>query len=118
MRIVILIDCYLPSRKSGAKHIHDLALECRDLGHDVTIITVSDYITRAFQVSDDQGLRIARVKMGKIKGMPKIVRAIQEVRLSHVIWRRAQRFLKANPADAIIYYSPTIFFGALVRRLK
>ena len=118
MRIVILIDCYLPSRKSGAKHIHDLALECRDLGHDVTIITISDYITRAFQVSDDQGLRIARVKMGKIKGMPKIVRAIQEVRLSHVIWRKARRFLKANPADAIIYYSPTIFFGALVRRLK
>src|ERR1019366_3347353 len=118
MRIVILIDCYLPSRKSGAKHIHDLALECQDLGHDVTIVTISDSITEAIQVNDERGLRIARVKMGKIKGMPKIVRAIQEVRLSNVIWRRAHRFLKANPADAIIFYSPTICFGALVRRLK
>jgi O26-antigen biosynthesis N-acetyl-L-fucosamine transferase len=118
MRIVILIDCYLPNRKSGAKHIHDLALECRDLGHDVTIVTISDSIAEALQVSDDQGLRIVRVKMGKIKGMPKIVRAVQEVRLSNVVWRRAHRYLKVNPADAIIFYSPTIFFGALVKRLK
>jgi glycosyltransferase involved in cell wall biosynthesis len=78
----------------------------------------SDAITDALQVSDEEGLQIARVKMGKIKGTPKIARAIQEVRLSNVIWRSARRFLKANPADAIIYYSPTIFFGALVRRLK
>lgn len=118
MRLLLLIDCYVPSRKSSAKLIHALALEFRTLGHEVTILTPSDAVADAIQVNDEEGLRIARVKMGKIKGMPKIVRAIQEVRISNVIWRRAQRFLKANPSDAIIYYSPTIFFGALVRRLK
>jgi O26/O145-antigen biosynthesis N-acetyl-L-fucosamine transferase len=118
MRLLILIDCYLPTMNSTAKLIHDLALEFGNLGHEVTILTPSHAIADAIQVRDEEGLRIARVRMGKIKGVPKIVRAIQEVRLSNVIWRRAQRFLRANPADAIIYYSPTIFFGALVRRLK
>ena len=118
MRLLILSDCYLPHRKSGAKLVHDLALEFRNLGHEVTILTPSDAIADAIQVRDEEGLRITRVRMGKIKGVPRIVRAIQEVRLSNVIWRRAQRFLIANPADAIIYYSPTIFFGALVKRLK
>jgi glycosyltransferase involved in cell wall biosynthesis len=118
MRLLILIDCYLPTMNSTAKLIYDLALEFRNLGHEVTILTPSNVIADAIQVVDEEGLRIARVRMGKIKGIPKIVRAIQEVRLSSVIWRRAQRFLKTNPADAIIYFSPTIFFGALVKRLK
>jgi glycosyltransferase involved in cell wall biosynthesis len=118
MRLLILIDCYLPTMNSTAKLVHDLALEFGKLGHEVTILTPSHAIADAIQVRDEEGLRITRVRMGKIKGVPKIVRAIQEVRLSNVIWRRAQRFLRANPADAIIFYSPTIFFGALVRRLK
>jgi glycosyltransferase involved in cell wall biosynthesis len=34
------------------------------------------------------------------------------------LWSRARSFLLAHPADLIVYYSPTIFFGPLVRRLK
>jgi O26-antigen biosynthesis N-acetyl-L-fucosamine transferase len=35
-----------------------------------------------------------------------------------MIWRRARSFFISNAFDLIVFYSPTIFFGALVRRLK
>lgn len=118
MRISILVDCYLPSLKCGAKLIHDLGVEFQRQGHDVTILTPSDTISTALQVTVEDGLRIARVKTRKIKGTAKVFRAFREVSLSTLLWRRAQQFLLANQADLIIFYSPTIFFGPLVRRLK
>jgi len=118
MRILILVDCYLPSCKSGAKHIHDLGIEFQRQGHHVTVLTPSDTISQDLDVTDEQGLRIARVNAGRIKGTPKPIRALREIRLSALLWRKARRFLVANPAELIIFYSPTIFFGELVRRLK
>jgi hypothetical protein len=118
MRILILIDCYFPSSKSGAKHVHDLALEFTQQGHCVTILTPSDRIKQRLQVSNEEGLGIVRVKTGKIKGTFKVLRGIREVRVSAVLWSRARKYLLANPADLLILYSPSIFFGPLVRRLK
>jgi len=118
MRILILVDCYLPSLKSGAKLIHDLGVEFRRQGHEVTVLTPSDTVCQSLQVTVENGLRIARVKTGKIKGTGRVRRAIQEVRLSATLWGRAKHFMLANRADLIVFYSPTIFFGALVRRLK
>jgi len=118
MRILITVDCYLPSSKSGAMLIHDLGVEFRRQGHEVTILTPSDTIPVTFYVSTEDGLRIVRVKSGRIKGTAKVIRAIREVRLSPSIWRCARHFLLTNPADLILFYSPTIFFGELVRLLK
>jgi glycosyltransferase involved in cell wall biosynthesis len=118
MQILILIDCYMPSPKSGPKMIHDLGLEFQRHGHAVTILTPSDSSPSALHVTIEDGLQIARVKTRKIRGVGKVLRAIGEMRLSVTLWRRARHFLMANQADLIVFYSPTIFFGALVRRLK
>jgi glycosyltransferase involved in cell wall biosynthesis len=118
MRILIIVDCYLPSIKSGARMVHDLGVEFHRQGHDVTILTASDTSSCPFVVRMEEGLRIARVKTGKIKGTDRVLRAVREVRLSATLWRKARHFLVANPADLIVFYAPTIFFGALVRRLK
>jgi glycosyltransferase involved in cell wall biosynthesis len=118
MHILIVVVYYLPHLESTAKLIHDLGVEFRRHGHEVTILTPSDAISSAFQVSIEDDLRIVRVKTGKIKGSTRLFRAIREARLSATMWRRAKHFLSAIRADLIIFYSPTIFFGALVRRLK
>jgi glycosyltransferase involved in cell wall biosynthesis len=118
MRILILIDCYLPSYKSGAKQIHDLGVEFRRQGHTVTILTTTHEIARSFEITMEDELRVARVKTRRIKGAPKALRAVNEMRLSAFVWQRAGQFLAENPADLIIFYSPTIFWGSLVRRLK
>ncbi len=118
MQILIIVDCYLPSLKSGAKLVHDLGVEFRRQGHEVSILTPSDAISEGLQVRTEDGLCIARVRTGTIKGTTKLFRAIREMRLSDTLWRRAKSFLLAKPVDLIVFYSPTIFFGGLVRCLK
>jgi glycosyltransferase involved in cell wall biosynthesis len=104
--------------KSTARLIHDLGLEFRLQGHDVTILTPSDTNSRALEVTRENGLAVVRVQTKKIKGASKVLRAIREARLSAIMWRHAKNYLLSNPKDLIIFYSPTIFFGALVGRLK
>lgn len=117
-RILVIVDCYLPSLKSGARLIHDLSIEFRRQGHDVTILTPSDAIPRSLDLSFEDGVNIIRVQTKKIKGTSRILRAIREMRLSAILWRNAKGYLLSNPHDLIIFYSPTIFFGTIVRRLK
>lgn len=118
MRILILVDCYLPSTKSGAKQIHDLGVELRCRGQDVTVLAPSDAISAKLQVTTEDGLQIVRVKTPRIKHATKALRAIQEIRLSALLWRGAKSFLTNNAFDWILFYSPTIFLGELVRKLK
>jgi O26-antigen biosynthesis N-acetyl-L-fucosamine transferase len=118
MRILLLVDCYLPQTKSSATQMHDLALEFRRRIHEVTVLTPSDKISANLEIANEEGLRVIRVRSRKIKGAPNVLRAAEEMRLSSMTWRRARRFLLTHPADLIVFYSPTIFWGALVKRLK
>ena len=68
VRILIIVDCYLPNTKSSAKLIHDLALEFRHADHQVTVLAPDDSITQPFAVTLEHGLQIARVRTGRIKG--------------------------------------------------
>lgn len=118
MRLLLIVDCYLPSHKSSAKQIHDLGVEFLRQGHEVTVLTTTHEAAANFEVSIEDGLVVGRVRTRQIKGASKPLRAFNESRLSAFVWRRANRFLEANPADLIIFYSPTIFWSSLVRRLK
>src|SRR5205807_5043880 len=117
-RILIIVDCYFPTTKSSAKLVHDLGVELRSRGNEVTVLAPSESIEEKISISTEDGLQIVRVKTGKIKGANLIPRAWQEIRLSSSLWNGAKEFLRDHPADAIIFYSPSIFFGALVARLK
>jgi glycosyltransferase involved in cell wall biosynthesis len=118
VRILIIVDCYYPTTKSSAKLVHDLGVELCAQGHQVTVLAPSDAITNRSQVTMEDALRVVRVRTGKIKGAALIARAWREARLSSVLWHGAKEFLAENPHEGIVFYSPSIFFGALVQRLK
>src|SRR5271170_5611641 len=118
MRILLLVDCYSPHTKSSATQMRDLALEFRRQNHAVTVLAPSDRISRNLEIATEEGLQVIRVRSKKIKGASKVFRAAEEMRLSSLTWRRAGRFLLTHPADLIVFYPPTIFWGALVKRLK
>jgi glycosyltransferase involved in cell wall biosynthesis len=61
---------------------------------------------------------VIRYRAGRIKGVGLARRAINEMALSHTALLRAGRALNEAPADVIVYYSPSIFFGPLVDHLK
>lgn len=118
MRILFLIDDYYPSTKSGAKMMHDLGEQFVRDGHQVIVVTPKDSVTGTFSVSVEDGITVVRVRNGRLKYTSRALRGIRELRLSAGIWRKTKTFLKENPCDVIVFYSPTIFLGDLVRKLK
>lgn len=118
MRILLIVVYYLPSTKSSAKLIHDLAVELRWRGHEPIVLAPAAQLTAETDVSTEEGVKILRVKTGKIDGASKIIRGINEMLLSPQLWRKGRGFFKNNKCDLIIWYSPTIFFGSLVKKLK
>jgi O26-antigen biosynthesis N-acetyl-L-fucosamine transferase len=118
MRILLFVVYYLPSTSSAAKLIHDLASELSNRGHDVTVVAPDPAIETDIQLDYDHTVRVLRVKTGEIKSVSRILRGYREMSLSKILWKRACSFFNENTFDLIIYYSPTIFFGPLVKRLK
>jgi O26-antigen biosynthesis N-acetyl-L-fucosamine transferase len=118
LRVLILVDCYYPSTKSSAKLIHDLGVELYRQGNEVLVLSPSDSMSERLTVSNEDGIGVVRVKTGKIKGTSRALRAMREGRLSANLWHKAKDFLRRHPCELIIFYSPSIFFGSLVRKLK
>ncbi|MBI5759399.1 MAG: glycosyltransferase family 4 protein [Planctomycetales bacterium] len=118
MRVQIIADCYLPSTKSSAKLIHDLGVEFRRQGHDVCIAAPDDSLVSGRVINREEGMTVMRVHSGKMKGTSKYLRGFHESRLSALLWNSCRDVFETHPADLIVFYSPSIFFGALVGRLK
>lgn len=118
MRILLLVVYYLPSPISSAKLIDDLAREFRRLGHDVVVAAPDENIREDCEVTDEGGVEVLRIRTGEIKSAARWIRGWREITLSSVMWRKGESYFTRNPADLIVYYSPTIFFGALVARLR
>ena len=118
MRILLLVDNYYPSTKSVAKMMRDLALELVRLGHDVKVAAAADDLQQKVSVSREDGTTVLRVNTGGLKINARALRGWRESRLSARMWRGGKNFFHDNPCDLIIFYSPSIFFGALVQKLK
>ena len=119
MKICLIIDDYLPaSIKVGAKMMHELAVEFISRGHSVTVITPAPGLSNRFEISGLDGVTICRFYSGEIKNVSKVKRAINETLLAYHAWQAYKPYFQHHPHDLIIYYSPTIFWGRLVSRLK
>ena len=119
MRILLLVDDYMPeSIKIAAVMMHELAKELQLQGHEVTVCTPDESLTDKYIIDDFEGIRILRFKLGAIKNVSKLKRAVNETLLSFKAWRSLRHYFKNNQHDLIVVYSPTIFFGGLVNKLK
>ncbi|MCR4308148.1 MAG: glycosyltransferase family 4 protein [Candidatus Berkelbacteria bacterium] len=119
MKICLIVDDYLPhSIKVAAKMMHELGVEFVALGHDVTVITPVPGLSCASEVVVIDGVTVCRFRSGEIKNTSKAKRAINETLLSYYAWKAFKNFFKNNRHDLIVYYSPTIFWGRLVSKLK
>lgn len=118
MRISIIVDCYYPHSTASAKLVHDLGIELHKQGHSVTVITPNCLNDNDLELCIESELTVARIKTGKLKGVSRLSRAVREARLSATMWRKGKEFFRNHPCDLILFYSPSIFFGELVRKLK
>jgi len=117
MKLLLIVDDYLPdSKKVGARMMHELAVELKNQNHQVSVLTPRlQKESIIIQTIDD--VNVLFFRSGEIKNVGKIKRAFNESLLSYHAFKYAKVYLKDNPCNGIIYYSPSIFFGSLVRKL-
>lgn len=119
MKFAFIIDDYLPrSTRVGAKMFHELAQEFINRGHSVTVITPDRAMPQVMQEDVFEGVTVWRFKTGPLKDVSHVQRAINESLLSLRAWRAVRHKIKANSFDGVVYYSPSIFWGYLVRKIK
>ena len=119
MKLALIIDDYLPdSTRVGAKMFHELSLELMASGHNVTVITPAIGQAKKFTEQSIDGVTVWRFSSGPIKDVGKVTRALNETLLSVRAWSAIKQHVNEHTFDGVIYYSPSIFFGGLVNRIK
>ncbi|EQA69928.1 glycosyltransferase family 4 protein [Leptospira noguchii] len=119
MKICIIVDDYLPkSTKVAAKMMHELAVKLKEKGNEITVITPGTDLEQNYKKDTLDGVSILQFSSGKIKNVSKLKRLINEFILSRRAWKYLKKYFIQNRHDLIIYYSPSIFWGNLVFRLK
>lgn len=120
MHFAFIIDDYLPeSTRVGSKMLHELALDFIDKGHEVTVITPSVNLQpKKLDVIQLDGVNIWRFANGPVKNVGKVKRAVNETLMSFNAWRAISSSVTKKTFDGVIYYSPSIFFGPLVKKIK
>lgn len=119
MAILILLDDFSPkSSKVSPKMMKELALELFHRGNRVIVIAPNEEPNaKKLEINHDQGLEIWRFKSGPLKNIPHIKRGINESLLPFRGWQAIKHPLKNVDISGIIFYSPSIFMGPLVKKI-
>ena len=120
MRLAIISDDSLPtSRLVHAKMLHELAEELLKQGHTPIIITPGKPKQNDRLIIESiSNVKYWKFRSGNLRGQGKIRRAINETLLSFKAWFAIRKKIISEPFDGVIYYSPSIFFGLLVKKIK
>ena len=119
MRIALVSIHYPPLRSSCAVQMRDLAQELLQLGHEPIIITPSEDLHKACISETIDGIQVFRLSTLKTINVGNIKRGINEILLPFIILYRIRKSnFPIKELNAIVWYSPTIFFGPVVKVLK
>lgn len=119
MRIALVADSFPPLKNSAAVLVLSLAEALADLGHQLLVITPSLDIEESHVLDDFGVFKVLRIRCGKIKSHSKFMRGISELSLFFALpYEFKKTSYGSNQWDAVIWYSPSIFLGGLVRTLK
>jgi len=118
-RFVLLADTFPPLRTSGAVQLRDLARGFVRRGHGLTVLLPTPDMRQPWQVDYWEGVEVVRLRTLKMKDVGYVRRTFAEVAMPFLMRRHlAESPLGARSWDGVIWYSPSIFFGPLVSKLK
>jgi glycosyltransferase involved in cell wall biosynthesis len=119
MRLLLVVDVFMPVRTSAAVQMRDLARTFLRLGHDCAILTPDDGIAERWAFTTENSIPVLRIRSGALKRINLMRRALNELALSRWMWSGYRASPLAHREwDGIVFYSPTIFFGRFVSKLK
>lgn len=119
MQLVLIADAYPPLKTSGAVQIRDLAAALENQGHTVTLLLPDAGIHETWVLQHVGNIEVLRLKAFETKDVNYAKRFLGEYLLSFFMYKNLLNSpLKNKKWDAVIWYSPSIFFGSLVKKLK
>jgi len=119
MRIALVCVHYPPLRSSCAIQMRDLAQELLHSGHEPIVIVPTKEFYKAWVSEILDGVQVFRVSAFKTMNVGYFRRAVNEMLMPFTMLYGLRRSnFPIYQLDAIVWYSPTIFFGPLVRALK
>ena len=101
---------------TGRGFYSDLVGRIADLGHDVTVVAPG--ADGDFGLREEGGLRVLRVKTGKMFGVNKIVKGINNLRLPGCLQSAIDQNFNNESFDWIVSPTPPITLAPLVKNLK
>jgi glycosyltransferase involved in cell wall biosynthesis len=118
VHLLLIADAFPPMRISAAVHMHELAVELHRQGHQVTVLIPVEGINKNVHAEDFPLYRLIRVGGLKTKDVSHVKRVLAEFINPFIIFWRIKG-INALPTtlNGVIWYSPSIFFGPLIRKL-
>ena len=120
MRVALISEHYPPMRTSAAIQMQDLAIELFRQGHEPIVITPSNEINAEWEAGFMDGIQVLRLAVGRThKTGSYFLRTLSEFLLPFLMIYK----LRKSPFNdlqwkLIIWYSPSIFFGPLIWKMK
>ncbi|MDF1848793.1 MAG: glycosyltransferase family 4 protein [Parvibaculaceae bacterium] len=119
MKIAMIADAFPPMRTSAAVQMRDLSCELLRQKHEPVVLVPDPEITSRTLQQVVNGVHVIRFRTPKTKDVSYVRRTVSELLLPYLM---AFYILLDVPShrtwDGVIWYSPTIFFGPLIRFLK
>lgn len=107
-------------RTSGATQVADLAQTFAQLGHGITVVLPNPTQTEDLIVSKREGCDILSVRALQTKDVNYLYRTLAEFINPFLMWHRLQKSkcLDSKKIQGVVWYSPSIFWGPLVKKIK
>ena len=119
MRLLLVADTYPPARISGALQMRDLALALARQGHRPLVLVPTNQAGPRLRLEAHDGVQVLRVRAPKTKDVTYLCRTLAELLLPWILRRGLHASaLRAEKWDGVVWYSPTIFLGPLIRTIK
>lgn len=118
MNFIILTDYYHPIVKSGSIIMGDLVNELSQQGHKITIVTFVENQSKACEIIFEDEIQIIRIRsLTRDKKYGRVGRLWAEYCYSNKIIKTLKK-LQNIQCEAIICYSPSIFYGKAIKWLR
>lgn len=119
MKIVLITDTFPPLRSSGAIQLWDLSQELSRQGHRVTVLLASQNQHEPWLVEKLGNIELLRLKVPRIKNVTYFRRTLGEFIMPFAMLHNLRKSPLVNKHwDGVVFYSPSIFHGPLVSKLK